>query len=116
MTNACVRVCMCVLCVHCVCMCVCVHVCCVCVVYACVRVCMCACVHVCMCVCVCVCVCVCAHRSDSHRFHCGNTSGTLQGHTQSVIWVLLAGSATVCHSHAYKPVVVLPELWKYWSG
>ena len=35
---------------------------------------------------------------------------------QSVIRVFLAGSETVCHLHAYKPVVVLPELWKYWSG
>ena len=68
-------------------------------------------------VCVCVCVCVCVVHIGVIVIillwkHFRNTAG----HMQSILRVFLSGSAIVCHLHAYKPVVVLPELWKYWSG
>ena len=69
------------------------------------------CVFVCVCSCVCVFVCVCVHINNSDHF----VTETLQEYCRSICrgnTVFLAGSATVRHLHAYKPVV-LPEVLEW---
>ena len=60
--------------------------------FVCVCVGVCVCVRVCMCVCVYVCVCISVYACAYAHWTvitCGNTSGTLLGHMQSVIQVFL---------------------------